>query len=374
MGPNFGNLYSDEREETQLDSFAQALFDGYKEQLAALGEMTRKHYSGDRNVSPWQTWENGLRQIYKDMIFDAFTAFNLAVPPQMEVHFAGSLAKAQATEYSDLDALVIVKHADEVALVKPVFDALNNLCQRMFTATNQLYPDPIGINPSRLIGTPDELYLRLKAGDVVDTKTITTSILTSKPILPRYELGEQLRNQINADPVLNKYCSAKAFYRLALHDFIAPSKEIASVNVKNHIMRPIDFVLMGLRKEFNLYSEDGAHLSVPGTISLLRAEKALPDADITRIEELYNQAMNKRFQLHAEHYKEHDEMPYDAADDMLAEVEWLREMAAGRLYALTFKAEKANGFFSRNAGILAAGAVALTAIVAVGFGYQHRKG
>ncbi len=37
--------------------------------------------------------ENGLRQIYKEMIYDAFDALGVEMPKDMEVHFAGSLAK-----------------------------------------------------------------------------------------------------------------------------------------------------------------------------------------------------------------------------------------------------------------------------------------
>lgn len=367
-----GNLYSDERNEAQLDTVAKERFDTYLEQLADLAKSVRQPNEDNDNVLAWQEWENGLRQIYKNMIFDAFKTFNIEIPPKMEIHFAGSLAKAQATQYSDLDAFVIVEKEEDIERVKPVFDALNNLCQRMFTATNQLYPDPIGINPSRLIGTPESLYEQLQQGAVLDAEATVRSLVSSKPIFPRYELGEQLCDKIKNDPVLGGYCSAKKLYDLAIHDFKAPSKKASHVSVKTHIMRPLDFILMGMRTEFGLYREDGGHLSGIGTIRLLREKNLLPEADLNRIEALCNRAMSKRFQLHADHKSEHDEIPSDEAQEMLAEVEWLRGIAIQRVQQLDAprsvvapNPEKAPGFFARNAGVFKGMAVTATAFVAV---------
>ncbi|USQ13568.1 hypothetical protein J2N86_12925 [Legionella lytica] len=365
----FGNLYSDERDEVQLDSYAQKHFNKYLEKLAVLERNL--HQPDNDNISAWQEWEYGLRQLYKEMILDAFEACNVKIPPGMEIHFAGSLAKAQATQYSDLDAFVLVENEEDIELVQPVFDALNNLCQRMFTATNQLYPDPIGINPSRLIGTPESLYEKLQEGGVLDAEATVRSLVSSKPIfLPRYELGEQLCNKIKNDPVLGAYCSAQKLYSLAIHDFTAPSPNASNVSVKTHIMRPLDFILMGMRTEFGLYQEDGGHLSGLGTIRLLREKKLLPEADLDRIETLCNKAMTKRFQLHAEHKSEHDDMPYAEAEEMLAEVAWLRGIAAQRLQELNAprpeapSPEKIPGFFARNAGVFKGMAVMTTAFVA----------
>ncbi|WP_133136421.1 hypothetical protein [Legionella rowbothamii] len=367
-----GNLYSDERDEAQLDPVAQERFNGYLEQLAALDRYVHSQDNDNVNFSAWQEWENGLRQIYKDMVFDAFNASNIKIPPKMEIHFAGSLAKAQATQYSDLDAFVIVEKEEDIELVKPVFDALNNLCQRMFTTTNQLYPDPIGINPSRLIGTPESLYEQLQNGAVVDAEATVRSLVSSKPIFPRYELGEQLCDKIRNDSELGGYCSAKKLYNLAIHDFKAPSQNASHVSVKTHIMRPLDFILMGMRTEFGLYREDGGHLSGLGTLSLLRENKLLPENDIDRIAALCNKAMAKRFELHADHRSEHDEMPYDEAQEMLAEVEWLRGVAIQRVQRLdaprpvaTPSPEKTPGFFARNAGVFKGMALTTTAFVAV---------
>ncbi len=373
----FGNLYIDERDEAQLDPTAHQRFNFYLEQLASLAEAVQK--PDNDKVAAWQEWENGLRQLYKEMVFDAFQAFDIEIPPKMEVHFAGSLAKAQATQYSDLDAFVLLENEEDIELVQPVFDALNNLCQRLFTATNQLYPDPIGINPSRLIGTPESLYEKLQEGALLDAEATVRSLVSSKPIFPRYELGEQLCEKIKNDPQLGEYCSAEKLYNLAIHDFRAPKGDATYASIKTHIMRPLDFILMGMRTEFGLYSEDGSHLSGLGTIRLLREKQLLPEADLNRIEALCNSAMAKRFEMHAQHKAEHDEMPIDEAREMLAEVEWLRGLANERVQLLNAprpvktsslveeapKAEETPGFWARNAGFLKGMAVTTTALVAV---------
>ena len=298
--------------------------------MQELSEKVRS-LPGASNTSPWEVWERGLRQLYKQMIYDAFAEANVEIPKGMEVHFAGSLAKAQATEFSDLDAFVLVENESDLNQVKPVFDSLNNLCQRIFSTTNQLYPDPIGINPSLLIGTPDQIFHSLTEKMVADVEATTISILTSKPIFPSYKLGEQLRSKIKLESSFGHFCSTKKFYEMALKDFSAPRNGAVDVSIKSHVMRPLDFILMGLRAEFNLYSADGDHLSVPGTIRLLRQDKLIPEEEITRIELIYNEAMKKRFAMHAQNKKEHDLLPYTEATDLLVHVEQLRKMAELRV-------------------------------------------
>jgi hypothetical protein len=334
-------LYSDERKTPDLNDAAQELLDSYINELKDLSAKIRVTDPTTEIAPPWETWEFGLRQFYKKLIYDAFDNFRIGDPHQtiprpegMEVHFAGSLAKAQATEYSDLDAFVIVRRSEDAVTIKPIFDALNNLCQRIFTRSSQLYPDPIGINPSRLIGTVDELFSKLKRGEVANVEATTHSILNSKPILPGYILGEELRDRINQDPEFYSFCSAEKFYDIAINDFTAPQENTPTVSIKIHIMRPIDFILMGLREQYHLYQEDGSHLSAPGTIKLLRQEKIIPEEDINRIEAVYNKAIAKRFSLHAEAHKEEDTMPYAEAAEMLAEVALLRVLAERQIQIL----------------------------------------
>ncbi len=386
-----GTLYSDERDFPTLTPEAQRIFDKYGAMLEELSEMIKKPLKmdlpeGTQSTSAWQEWEYGLRQIYKELISDAFKELNIEMPKGMEVHFSGSLAKAQATEFSDLDAFVIVENEEDIQKIKPVFDALNNLCQRIFTQTNKLYPDPIGINPSLLIGSVDSLTEKIEEGAFLNPEAIALSIISSKPILPRYALGEKLREKIHESQVLGQFCTAQALYNKAITDFTAPKANAEKISIKTHVMRPIDFILMGIRDELSLYNEDGSHLSAPGTLRLLRErakndEPSLPEEEIALIESVYNRAMAKRFQLHSEAKKEHDEMPYSEAEEMLVDVEKLRDMARRRVTALEMAAQnqaqqdqtkqplQTEGFFSRNADTFkTVGIVSLVVLAAVGVG------
>lgn len=384
-----GTLYSDMQDHQDLNPEAQLRFDQYLAKLKEIRDIVNKESreetlpDGTQITTAWQDWEYGLRQFYKEIISDAFKAHNIEVPKGMEVHFAGSLAKAQATEFSDLDAFVIVENKEDTEKVKPVFDALNNVCQRIFKETHQMYPDPIGINPSRLIGTVDELVEQIDGG-VLSPEATALSVISSKPIYPRYALGEQLRQKIHENDNLGPFCTAEALYNKAITDFTAPKPNAEHINIKTHIMRPIDFILMGLREEFALYNEAGSHLSTPGTIKLLRekaelGEISLPKEEIDLIESVYNKAMAKRFDLHSKAGKEQDEMPYADAKDMLDQVAQLREMASKRVENLEKASQKQQapteqkhqeqGFFSRNADTLKkVGIVSLIVLAAVGVG------
>ena len=361
-----GDLYSDERAKPTLTTEAQLKLQVYLDQLTRLTGALQS------SAKPWQIWEFGLRQFYKEIIYDAFLNRGITMPAGMEVHFAGSLAKAQATEFSDLDAFVILKNHGDRELVKPVFDDINNLCQRIFGITNQLYPDPIGINPGRLIGTVDDLIEQIANG--MAPEEITRAIMSSKPIDMNYSLGEELRQRIHEHPELSTYCSPTTLYNKAIHDFGPPEQDAEHVNLKSHIMRPIDFILMGLREELGLYSEDGSHLSAPGTIKLLRARTDKPSLEpmTALIESVYNKAMSKRFELHSVARGENDELLATDASEMLAQVAQLRDMAIARVQGLNPQA-KEEGFFARNATFFkVVGAIALLLIapaVVVGLAY-----
>lgn len=307
----------------------------YQEYLQLLAEATKPQE--DNSIFSWIQWENHLKNFYRLLINDVFQAAKLKIPAGMEVYFAGSLAKKQATEYSDLDAFVLFSADTPVVdreAAKEVFNKLNNLCQRFFNDVNQLYPDPIGINPARLSGTVDEVIEFLNSEHVLDKDPTVRSILTSKPIFGRYQLGEELRDKIRRDPNLNQCCTAIKFYE-ELKRYPAPKKDATEINIKSHLLRPLDFFLMGLREEFNLYNEDGSHLTVPGTINLLRQADLLDNEYLSKIEALYYGAMEVRFAEHKIQHKEADEIritpPIQELLDKMAD---LRDYAEQRCKAL----------------------------------------
>src|SRR5690349_8162700 len=92
-----GGLYSDERleENIQLNDEAQPLFQEYITELKRLGENLKNREEHPDNISIWHEWETGLRNLYKRIVQDAFRNLDIKKPKGMEIHFAGSLAKAR---------------------------------------------------------------------------------------------------------------------------------------------------------------------------------------------------------------------------------------------------------------------------------------
>lgn len=322
----FGDLYSNSYAIENLNNSAQLKFDAYIEKLTQLSQSVHTPHQ-ENDLSKWVSWERGMKNFYNELVYDAFKELKVARPKGMEIYFAGSLAKAQATEFSDLDAFVILENEDDKEKVMPVFKAINNLCQRIFKTNAQLYPDPLGINPERLMGTVNDIYNQLVDGDVVDPEPIIMSILTSKPILGNYVNGEKLRAGIRENEQFQEFISAEKFYNKAINDFSAPQPGAAEINIKTHILRPLDFILMGLREEYNLYIEDGSHLLTSKTIQMLRETNCIPREQIELIENIYNEAMDKRFEMHNDARREQDKMPRAEAQTMLENIQKLREFA-----------------------------------------------
>ncbi|STX28270.1 substrate of the Dot/Icm secretion system [Legionella beliardensis] len=323
-------------------------FDKYLEELGRYKNFGQLEADSD-NLLGWQNWQHHFRNLYKLIVNDAFVALGRPVPAGMEVYFAGSLARAQATPFSDLDAFVLLEDEADIDDVKHVFQGINNLCQRIFYEKNQCYPDPIGMNPGVLTGTPDTLFDLLDGGEVADVPVTTRSIMSSLPIFGNFELGNILKDKIRQSDLATHFTPIN-LYKKAIKDYKAPENGLATINIKSHILRPIDFIFMGLREEFDLYSEDGSHLSVPGTIRLLRAKLNNNEIDLSNEDEdainfivkTYYQAIEKRCQLHGEHKAEHDTMPRDEAEEMLARVEALRQMAVRRRTNLLTQQASAN--------------------------------
>ena len=150
----------------------------------------------------------------------------------------------------------------------------------------------------------------------------------------RHQLGDQLREEIKADAHFMQYANAKIFYDMAIDEFPAPKVNATEINIKSHIMRPLDFMLMGLREEFNLTCDDGSHLSAPGTFRLLREDGNLPKEQITLLEDVYNIAMILRTDQHNRHQKENDTIFKEQVEGLLKIVEELRDVFRERREAL----------------------------------------
>jgi effector protein DrrA/SidM len=70
------DLYADYRFLNPLVGAAKEKYDYYLSQLKTFSNPIEQDIKGD-SLLPWQTWENGLRLLYKEMIFDIFKSKNI---------------------------------------------------------------------------------------------------------------------------------------------------------------------------------------------------------------------------------------------------------------------------------------------------------
>lgn len=321
-------LFSDYRDTPELSGEDKNRFEGYLLRLRTI----RDSLAG--KPEPWLVWEEGLRNFYYDIVKDAFAAHELTEPEGMEIYFAGSLARRQATEFSDLDSFVLFKNENDKEKCQPVFDDVNRLFHRIFDKTNQLYPDPLGINPSRLSGTPAQIVELLQNDEVGDRDAIIHAIHGARPILDRCKLGHTLKNLLSTDNELYLLSTAKHYYAKAIEEFIAPDEEMETINIKTYLLRPLDFIIAGLRQEFDLHADDGSTLNTGEVLRLLEEKHCIPQEQIDLMNGLYQSVMQTRFDLHHRSSKENDKIPKVEVEELLTQMQQLRNIIKIRKDAL----------------------------------------
>lgn len=343
------NIYTDYRldgdeslsqeQQQKLDSYVSRL-----EEILKLSTPITEQLHEQTPRFPWQMWADGLNQLIKEIYYDAFKSRDILREGDegrvdgIELYIAGSLAKSQATPYSDFDAFCVFKDDEAKEKSRPVFSAVNNLMQRIFVRHSQLYPDPIGINPERLAGTFEQLSQKIQEGFEVDQKPTLTSVMTSKPLWGSAEEGEKLKATLLQDEQLKQQISAKALYRRAIDDFPAP-RDDEEVSLKIHLLRPLDFILMGLRAEFPEYfvdAEDGKYLDALKTIEKLNTipadDSRKPSYEVIKaLKETFIGAMTLRFNQHCHLQRESDDVERNEnINDMLHNVAILRTYFTSR--------------------------------------------
>lgn len=333
----FGNLYDSHDE--ALDADADTIYQDY---IAELERLKIASEQKETDSEAWETWDVGVRALYKTIFYDALR-WNYKLIAGMELYFAGSNAKSQGTFYSDVDAFVVFREGtsdSEIDEAKKVFSKVNIVCHRIFIETSQLYPDPLGINPAQLCGTPESLLTLIKDEDrVVDQGPIVASVMSSKPILGDFIEGKELKALIFADEELRAFNNARTFYDKAINIYGKPKEGVETIHIKEHITRPIDFILMGLRTEFQLEEGEGQVLSAQSTLQVLRERKLIPDTKIELLDRSYKTAMAIRFQAHKEAGRESDNISIDfpGVKALLDDVQELREFFSDKLTELTDK-------------------------------------
>lgn len=338
------NLYSDFREFPELDAEAQAKYNQY---IAMLRQISEACHESDSDEPAYRIFEAQMKALVRVIVSDAFQEAGVEIPDGMELHVTGSLAKGQATEFSDLDAYLLFRRPADAAAVKPIMRNIYFLMARINRDTNQMMMDPVELTPLKIAGTVDEVFALLQEAPFLNPDAVNRSLVSSCNLFGDEPLGRELKRRIKADPRMSRDVSMRACYRKAIseefmpRDFTGSSSQVKgkekceeTANIKKHLLRPIDFILMGLREELGYTSKCGDHLSAQATFRWLRAHQYLPEAEIKLMEDVFTQAMAARFEMHSAHQGEYDNVPRESVEELLVKVERLRGIFAKRLESI----------------------------------------
>ena len=207
---------------------------------------------------PWEDWSRHFDNILKEILLDILQYHRIDTSKTvMTLCVSGSLAKRQATPYSDIDGFLLLQNEADVKIVEVAMQAMANLCQRIFSLTHQFCPDPVGITPFRYIGTPAQLIQKIENGDVFDPDLFVRAMMGSRIILGSYKLFERLHALIQT----SKRCHSlvEDCYKTTVDEFKGPTDKMA-IDIKRDLLRPLDFILLALRAKHQLTTLDGQYL------------------------------------------------------------------------------------------------------------------
>lgn len=229
---------------------------------------------------------------------------------------AGSLARNQATPFSDIDCFLIfsdfVKPSEKEKIrevVKKIFFLANGL----FTHTNQFCMDPLGISLSKLNGTVEELV-----DHILDLESVPmlTSISNARPVVGEGLLLKNLQSRLKEEKNID-------YFHFVINDFKGPTSS-ESMHIKNDLIRPIDFLLQGFRENENMSVQEYPN-SKTLLDELVRRNVISVEARML-IEQVQSETYHLRLKLHKEHGAEQDRIdkPDKSVKELVDLVGWLR--------------------------------------------------
>jgi len=312
INPHLQPLYSSETKSQVLENLPGISGDRFREYLSKANLI--------RNNTNKQEINRQLIELLKELFFQGMEDFGIdPAKVEMELCIAGSIAKGQATAFSDIDCFLIFGEGTSPELKTKIQQIAHNLffvADKIFETTHQFSFDPIGISLSKLSGTPEELAAIL--GELQE-EAIDVSVANARPILGNFTLFKKLIATLNAQ-------GAYYYFNKAIVDFSGPRPN-QRINIKSDLTRPIDFILLALRTEANI---DG--MEYDSTSKLLN--KLYDDGKIdfvTKIfiEHLQDSVYDLRRKQHLQAGQESDrlENPDAKTLELLAMVSWLRGSA-----------------------------------------------
>lgn len=345
--PDIIRLYEDPRvtPDELLPEAARMYLQGY------LDEITYRTREACRMPNPGDIWSNYTTELIKKIIFNILHDYGLEASKlrlKFEFYVCGSIAKKQATPYSDFDGFIIWE--DPKGNPEKERDLMNLglalkgmyfLLHRIFANTSQLSPDQLGITPFNYQGTVDQLFIKLAQDEVADVIPFLGAIATAKPLMCEGLFLEQLQCKINERwRVKNGYSSTR-LYRNLVNVFAGPSSK-QKIHLKNDIFRPLDLFIMALCNDFNVNYPDRGHLATPIAVRELVEQGKMAHEFADFLLSIFNDAIKIRCKAHAEAKKEQDIIIFADCDpsmqtilhQLVDKIAVVRGIAAARLERL----------------------------------------
>jgi hypothetical protein len=294
---DIASLFTDYRElpTDRLEGQAKKKFDEYIQKLESIKDVG-------------SDWSAHAQSLISQIILETLKSYGVD-PNDVKFYICGSLAKKQATPYSDFDGIVLwkdpkgdpIKQA-KIEKIKQALTGMDNLFQRIFERTNQLCPDPIGISPFKCAGTPEQVLEIVQNRTRDDVDKFIVAISTARPLLmANTDLLTELKASLKSVAL-----SAMERYKEVVNHFPGPkSKE--SVNLKLDIFRPLDAMIEALRTELLGSAEvDDNPISFKKIIEELAAQECISYEFGDFLYSIFNDAMPLRVAAHLEAQGEQD--------------------------------------------------------------------
>ncbi len=250
----------------------------------------------------------------------------------LELCITGSLARRQATPYSDIDCFLIFDDHIDASIknqIKEIAQEISQLADQFHQKNRQFMMDPAGVSLTQLSGSVEELTEQIsdfEAGNALGFGPRTCSVLNARAIsldLNGEEKTSGVRlSALKQNLIQEKQIVAKHFYDKTLKDYIGPVSN-QKINIKDDLMRPVDFILQGLRFEENI-SVDEYATTEQLLNELVRRQRITPTAKKV-FEYVQTETYRHRLALHKAFHREHeDALATDDLKQLVDLVGWLR--------------------------------------------------
>ena len=229
----------------------------------------------------------------------------------IELCISGSLARGQATPYSDIDSFIII--ADHLQdskkeKIKQVAKLLTHAAYKIALSTNQFIFDPILLNPAKLCGTVNELFTVISETDdeiQLDGVSHAKSISTTSKMIGQLNalVVDHFHKKLPAISNGEAKTYSEYYFNESKKCLLLNKNE--NLNIKIHLIRPLQYTIYAISMEAKIKShkfdmhELPQQLTIQGHIDI-NTQKAT--------ENILTVAYRERRKLHAKNGKEHDEI------------------------------------------------------------------